>query len=100
MIRVERYFNTTADCKPDVHYMVDVSSRLDEIKGYVDRGAYFTINRARQYGKTTILRALADYLKEWYYVISLDFQNQMSSAKFRDEKYIFKGICQSFCPGG
>ena len=96
MIRVERYFNTAADCKPDVHYMVDVSSRLDEIKGYVDRGAYFTINRARQYGKTTILRALADYLKEWYYVISLDFQNQMSSAKFRDENTFSKAFAKAF----
>ena len=76
--------------------MVDVSSRLDEIKGYVDRGAYFTINRARQYGKTTILRALADYLKEWYYVISLDFQNQMSSAKFRDENTFSKAFAKAF----
>lgn len=93
---MKKYFNTAADCKPDVHYMVDVSSRLDEIKGYVDRGAYFTINRARQYGKTTILRALADYLKEWYYVISLDFQNQMSSAKFRDENTFSKAFAKAF----
>ena len=39
----------------------------------IDRGQYFTINRARQFGKTTILKALYQYLKKDYYVISLDF---------------------------
>ena len=67
-------FNITADCKPNLHYMVDITSRLCLIKGYVDRGEYFTINRARQYGKTTTLRALKEYLKEEYYVVSMDFQ--------------------------
>lgn len=46
-------FNVTAGCKPDLHYMVDLCSRLAQIKGYVDRGEYFVMNRARQYGKTT-----------------------------------------------
>lgn len=32
----------------------------------VDDGAYFTINKARQYGKTTMLQALAHYLLFWY----------------------------------
>lgn len=33
--------------------MVDISDRVAEIKKMVDTGKYFTINRARQYGKTT-----------------------------------------------
>jgi hypothetical protein len=34
--------------------MVDTSGMIDEIvTEYVDAGEYFTINRARQYGKTT-----------------------------------------------
>lgn len=69
-----RYFNTTGSCDPHLHYMVDIQERLSEIKKLVDDGKYFTINRARQYGKTTTLTALAGYLSEDYIVLSLDFQ--------------------------
>ena len=51
-------FNTTADCKPHLHYMVDLTSRLIQIQQMIDKGEYFTISRARQYGKTTTLRSL------------------------------------------
>ena len=67
-------FNTTAVCIPKLHYMVNLQSRLEEIKKMVDAGKYFTINRARQYGKTTLLRALNQYLQSDYYVIFIDFQ--------------------------
>lgn len=30
-------FNMTADCKPNLYYMVDIGSRLAEIKKYVDK---------------------------------------------------------------
>ena len=50
-------FNTTAVCVPSKHYMVDVTDKVQEIKALVDAGKYFTINRARQYGKTTTLNA-------------------------------------------
>ena len=65
---MSRIFNITADCKPSLHYMVDISDRLEQIKKMVDGGQYFTINRARQYGKTTTLRALAKYLVHDYVV--------------------------------
>lgn len=67
-------FNTTAVCIPEKHYMVDLSERVEEIKKLVDAGKYFTINRARQYGKTTTLVALSKILQAEYEVISLDFQ--------------------------
>lgn len=54
--------------------MVDISERLRQIKNMVDEGQYFTINRARQYGKTTTLRALEEFLQKEYTVVSLDFQ--------------------------
>lgn len=60
-------------------------SRLKEIKKLIDKGEYFTINRARQYGKTTTLNALADYLKDEYDVLSLDFQN-ISDGSFGSEE--------------
>lgn len=66
------------------------------MKGYVDRGEYFTVNRARQYGKTTTLRALKEYLKNEYYVISMDFQMQMSYAKFRDENTFSVAFAKAF----
>lgn len=69
-----KQFNTTAVCIPSKHYMVDLSQRVKEIKTLVDEGKYFTINRARQYGKTTTLMALKQILKTEYIVLSLDFQ--------------------------
>ena len=79
---MNKAFNITADCKPGLHYMVDLQSRLEQIRGYVDRGEYLSINHARQYGKTTTLRTLNEYLKDTYYVVGMDFQMQMSDAEF------------------
>jgi hypothetical protein len=81
---MRKKFNVTANCKSNLHYMVDISEQLCEIKNYVDQGAYFTINRARQYGKTTTLHALSDYLKKNYIVVSMDFQI-LGSTSFQDE---------------
>lgn len=49
---MKRRFNITGLCIPEKHYMVDIKSRLEEIRVLIEEGAYFTINRARQYGKT------------------------------------------------
>lgn len=79
-----RTFNTTGLCVPNKHYMVDISERLEQMKGMVEEGTYFTIHRGRQYGKTTTLKMLEKYLKDEYVVISLDFQ-AISSAGFQTE---------------
>lgn len=50
----------------------------------VDAGDYFTMNRARQYGKTTTLFALAKALARSKLVISLDFQ-ALGSMSFQSE---------------
>ncbi len=65
-------FNTTAVCVPSKHSMVDLTERVKEIKKLVDAGKYFTINRARQYGKTTTITALAPF------DIAADFDIDMS----------------------
>ena len=67
-------FNTTSACNPDEHYMVDIQDRIDEIRKLVDNKKYFTINRARQYGKTTTLSELYKVLQIDYLVLFLDFQ--------------------------
>lgn len=64
--------------------MVPLGSRLAEIREMIDRGEYFTVNRARQYGKTTLFYALAGYLRPWYMTVSLDFQ-LMSQSDFASE---------------
>lgn len=71
---MKRYFNIEGSCNKTEHYMINLGSRLRKIKTLVDSGKYFSINRARQYGKTTTLDALADYLQNEYLVIYLDFQ--------------------------
>lgn len=84
-------FNTTGACVPEKNYMVDLSSRLDQIKAMVDAGAYFTINRARQYGKTTTLTALIHLLRDHYDVLSLDFQG-ISTSGFASEQAFIKSF--------
>ncbi|MCL2011157.1 MAG: AAA-like domain-containing protein [Synergistaceae bacterium] len=73
-IPLMREFNVTGVCIPESHYMVDISGKLAQIRAMVDRGDYFTINRARQYGKTTTLFLLKRMLKEEYTVVSLSFE--------------------------
>lgn len=81
---MSKKFNITGVCLPEKHYMVDISERLRRIRQYIDEGNYFSINRARQYGKTTTLNALMHYLKNEYLVISLDFQ-ALGRASFQNE---------------
>lgn len=88
-----KIFNTSGDCRPTLHYMVNIENRLAEIKEMVDRGDYFTINRARQYGKTTTLKALRYYLREEYVVVSLDFQG-LSHQDFETENCFVKALAR------
>ena len=86
--QVAKFFNINGACNPDRHYMVDLTTRLQAIKGMVDRGEYFVINKARQYGKTTVLQALSRYLEKEYRVVHLDFQ-RLGSLSFENEsKYV------------
>ena len=88
-------FITTGCCNPFDHYMVDISARLIKIKDMVDKGDYFCINRARQYGKTTTLQALAEYLNNAYTVIALDFQD-IGSAVYESEGTFTQGLARLF----
>lgn len=95
MHHMNKTFNVTADCKPEIHYMVNIESRLNKIKSLVDAGKYFTINRARQYGKTTTLRALNRFLQNEYYVVLIDFQT-FGNAKFKCENAFSLAFANSF----
>ena len=86
-------FNTTAVCIPDEHYMVDLSERVQEIRKLVDDGKYFTINRPRQYGKTTTIDALCKVLQTEYEVVSLSFAG-IGNAGFRTEQSFVKAFAR------
>jgi len=91
-------FNVTGNCIPERHYMVDITDRLNAIKTMIDDGDYFTINRARQYGKTTTLRLLAEYLKAEYTVVCIDFQN-LDFSEFSDIPSFVSAFAREFYIG-
>ena len=93
---MSKCFNITGSCIPEQHYMVDIRERLEKIRDMIDRGDYFVINRGRQYGKTTTLNGLRKYLSDSYYVVLMDFQRQMSSAKFKDEHSFSVAFLKAF----
>ncbi|MCC8150853.1 MAG: AAA-like domain-containing protein, partial [Lachnospiraceae bacterium] len=72
---MQKRFTVTGLCVPEMHYMVDLSGRVKQIiSEYIEPGMYFTINRARQFGKTTTLFMLEEEMKEDYLVLSLSFE--------------------------
>ncbi|MBE6329660.1 MAG: AAA family ATPase [Bacteroidales bacterium] len=71
---MKKRFNTTGSCNPAMHYMVDTSKKLAQIEEYIDDGLYFTINRARQFGKTTTLDSLFRLLSDKYFIIKISFE--------------------------
>jgi len=78
-------FTVNGLCIPEKHYMVDLSQRVQKIdRELIALGKYFTINRARQFGKTTTLRALDKALRPSHLVIRLSFEG-FGSKVFSDE---------------
>jgi hypothetical protein len=61
---MQKEFNDTGLCIPKRHYMVDNSDKLNQMIALVEKGKYFTINRPRQFGKTTTLSLLAKQLNQ------------------------------------
>lgn len=86
-------FNNRGVCVPAKHYMVDLNSRLAQIKTMVDAGQYFNIHRPRYYGKSTIFAALNEYLRDEYVVLSLDFQ-EINPDSLKAEKPFVQSLCR------
>ena len=82
-------FNTAAICIPDLHYMVDISDKIQQIEKLIAHGDYFTINRARQYGKTTTISTLFRKLKDKYLMIRLSFEGLGSVCFESDYNFVF-----------
>jgi hypothetical protein len=73
---MQKEFNDTGLCVPHLHYMADTSRKIEEIVRLVEKGKYFTINRPRQFGKTTILSLLAKHLNRQndYLALKISFE--------------------------
>lgn len=67
-------FNTAGTCRPNEHYMVDITERIEIIRKMIAQGDYFCINRGRQYGKTTTLEAISKQLSDEYCVFQISFE--------------------------
>jgi hypothetical protein len=65
--------------------MVDISGKIAQIRKMVDRGLYFTINRARQYGKTTTLSLLRKNLSKDYVCLRMSFEG-LGDESFENSK--------------
>jgi hypothetical protein len=83
-------FNITGTCIPHRHYMADMSKKLDKIMAMISRGDYFTINRPRQYGKTTIIYLLQKQLEKIpdYLAIDISFEGIDTPTYEKQERFI------------
>jgi len=86
---MEREFNDTGLCVPNWHYMVDTSEKIGDIIRLVEKGKYFTINRPRQFGKTTTLSLLDKQLNERddYVVLKITFE-EIDPDAYQEQEYI------------
>lgn len=87
-----KQFNAEGVCFAKEHYMVNLDSRIMEIRKLIADGKYFTINRARQYGKTTTLSMLKESLDDEYVVFSISFEG-IGDKAYQDED----NFCRLFC---
>ena len=85
-------FNVTGVCVRRKHYMVDISEKMKEIMQMVYGGYYFTINRGRQYGKTTTLFEIEDRLNDSDYICVCTSFEVVACGMFENEH----GFCQGF----
>jgi len=87
---MKRKFNDTGLCVPHRHYMADTSAKIEQITELVEAGEYFTINRPRQFGKTTTLQLLSDQLnlREDYLALNLSFEDMDTETYQHQERFV------------
>ena len=73
---MKKKFNITGVCFPQWHYMMKTEHQIGEVLELIESGVYFTINRPRQYGKTTTMYTLVEQLggEKGYLVIDMSFE--------------------------
>ena len=86
-------FNDVGLCFPEDHFMANITEKVKATYKMVEEGAYFIINRPRQYGKTTMLNTLRDKLlaSDEYMPFSMSFEG-ISEQNFLDELHLARGF--------
>ena len=90
-----RQFNTAVTCDPKRHYMVDTTNKMKVFERLINNGNYFTINRARQFGKSTSLNWIYNNLSDRYIVVRIDFAN-LNETDYKDVKTFDNAFCRLF----
>jgi len=93
-----REFNITGKIIPTKHYFVDLTPQLDKLMALADKGAYFVINRPRQFGKTTILDFFARRLQASgnYAPALISFESFTQRADITEAEFYLKVAKQIF----
>ena len=86
--QIMKSFNTAGTCRPNQHYMVDITERLEIIRKMIANGDYFCINRGRQYGKTTTLEAISKRLSDDFCIFKTSFEG-LSESCYADEEKLY-----------
>jgi len=94
---MKKRFNDTGSCNPQMHFMVDTSAKLQKTIELIDQGLYFTINRPRQFGKTTTQYLLANILLKSndHILIRISFEG-IGDSMFTNEGNFCKEILSLF----
>lgn len=89
---MNKVFNYTGTCVPGKHFMVDTGAKLERIMQFIERGEYFSINRPRQYGKSTTMNLLERELeKKGFLPILISFEG-IGDVVFQSES----SFCEAF----
>jgi len=89
---IKREFNDVGLCIPHRHYMVNSSTKIGQIIELVEEGKYFTINRPRQFGKTTILALLTNRLnqRDDHVALEITFEELDIDAHQQQERFVYE----------
>lgn len=86
--QMRKKFNITGSCNPERHYMVNSKALFEAVEDLIGAGEYFTINRARQYGKTTTLYMIWRQLSDRYTVVPLSLEGIGDSPFTSEEAFV------------
>ncbi len=77
-----KIFNTAGTCIPTRHFAADISGKVNRVMEMITQGYYFTINRPRQYGKTTLIYHLFQEIEKDknYLPLDISFEGLGSSS--------------------
>jgi hypothetical protein len=90
---MKKYFNINGLIIPDEHYYAPIDENIKQIFEMIQRKEYFVINKPRQYGKTTTISFLKNFLNSSndYLCISISFEG-ISQETWSNEK----NFCEAF----